>query len=313
MLLPLVAGRLRRGLMLAALLSPVVALGVERGNGDLLVFALAAVAMVLLERGVVARAAAYGLVFIGFLLKFYPMVLAALALREKPRGLLAVAGAALVLLAVFVAVYLPELPRVAANIPHPDEFGNDFAAHQLIDGIDHHARLGALRGFLLGAQILACAAGALALSRRDSFGQAFALLSRREATALLIGAMLICGCFFTGTSIGYRGTHLLFALPGLLAMAGAGSRARLDMVWRATPVLCVLLMWNPFIAHTAAALAHISPHVSALAVRGVWLARELGWWSLVTVLLAVLFRAGADAPILACLWPVRATALQAQG
>jgi hypothetical protein len=51
MLLPLVAGRLRRGLMLAALLSPVVALVVERGNGDLLVFALAAVAMVLLERG----------------------------------------------------------------------------------------------------------------------------------------------------------------------------------------------------------------------------------------------------------------------
>jgi hypothetical protein len=43
---------------------------------------------------------------------------------------------------------------------------------------------------------------------------------------LLIGAALIGGCFFAGSSAGYRGINLLFTLPAILTLARMGHEAR---------------------------------------------------------------------------------------
>ncbi|MBV9736516.1 MAG: hypothetical protein JO209_11480 [Acidisphaera sp.] len=281
--LPRPATRLDGALLLAATLSQVTAFGLERGNTDLLIFALAVAAGRLWLRAPALRAAGYAVVFGAGLLKFFPLVLFVVALRERLRDMLAIALAGCAGLVGFVLAYHAELRKLAPNIAGPNYFGDMFGATILPHGaaIAASVLLGWAPAWLPGALLaLLCAAslgGAARLAGDAGFAGADARLLPRTRLFLVMGALLVCGCFFAHASIRYRAVFLLFALPGLLAL-GRGMPAG--------PARCAVL--------GAAAAALFLMWSMRFGLAG-WLPQQVAWWWAVSVLAGVLLRFAARA------------------
>jgi hypothetical protein len=135
---------------------------------------------------------------------------------------------------------------------------------------------------------------ALHIARRPDFRVSLAGLPDRTCRFLLTGGILIVGCFFAGQNINYRGIFLLPILPGMLALTQvAPSRALRHMFTLATAsILCVL--WEMTVRQTVANLFGVPP--DSLPVYAVWVVKELTWWWLVTMLIAILIRFAAGSP-----------------
>ncbi|MGH7561472.1 MAG: hypothetical protein ACRENB_10675, partial [Gemmatimonadales bacterium] len=99
------------------LLSPSVLLGVERANGDLLLFLLVLGAALLVARGGARLAGGLGLVFAGAMLKLYPIAAAASALLHRRGWRIVVVTVAL--FAVYAAATRNDIRRVSAATPRP--------------------------------------------------------------------------------------------------------------------------------------------------------------------------------------------------
>jgi hypothetical protein len=288
-------------LIILGIVSPMTMFALERGNIDILMFLLALAAVVCMDRAVPLRLLGYGAIMLAGLLKFFPFVLFILLLRERPK--LCLIGIVTVVCGVggFTWHYLEELAHMAANIPRPSPFADAFGAAQLPIGI----------GFLLrssagpAAQAAGWSTGIVAvfaicllvlfiaymiaryLSQRADLQAAFNDLTSRESLCLVAGATLVCGCFFSADSIGYREIIILLALPGLTALARSSS-GTLAIIVRVTTWIAVFLMTSV----VPQRLIHgwfggIATTVSWPAV-GFWLVRELCWWWFVAVLGAIL-------------------------
>jgi hypothetical protein len=239
---------------------------------------------VLLGRGLAARTAGYGLFLLAALLKFYPLVLGVLLLRERPRAALALGGAALAILAAAVLPLHGEFARAIANIPPNDVFIDSFGAGQIRTGL-LRLRPDAPGLALAALAALAGAAAALAwrLARDAALAGALAAMPRRLADLLLTGGTLVTGCFLAGQNIDYRAILLLAALPALLCLAAGGWR----IAWAAALAAC-LLMWEPLLRRLAALASPPQDGLPTGAGILVWLLREAGWWFLAAVLAGML-------------------------
>jgi hypothetical protein len=274
-------------LLVLAALSPAVAFGLERGNADLLMFALAALAGWLAVRTGPARLVAYPLVVLAAALKLYPATLLVLALRERSWRCVAAGGVSLAALAAYFAFDRAGLREMLTVVPTGSPFIYAFGARDLA--------LGIALGFRWPSVALAAiqAAGLLtvllfALARQPMLRPAVAALTDAETVGLMIGAVLIGGCFVLGQSGEYRAVHLLFTLPALIALAGVSGPAR----GLARGTLCVVLaqLWGDLASGVLDVTAGIAPGdvaASALA-RLLWFTRELAWWWVVAVLLGLL-------------------------
>jgi hypothetical protein len=116
-------------------------------------------------------------------------------------------------------------------------------------------------------------------------------VSPRERNLLLLGSAVICGCFFAGQSICYRGIFLLMVLPGLLAISRAAPGREARGMSLGTSVVIVLLMWGECFRRalvrtldTAGLSSFVANELRVL----FWLFRELGWWAVVGILSAIL-------------------------
>ena len=163
--LPAPRGRQAMALMLLGVFSTMTVFALERANNDLLIFALAALAGLFLPRVSSARFLAYPLIVTAALIKFYPAVLLALGLRERPRVFAVIAAAAVAVLALFAAVYHAELRAALANVAEGKNFTDLFGAPNLPNGLATlfpalPIRPGALRIVLY----LAAASGAAAIA-----------------------------------------------------------------------------------------------------------------------------------------------------
>lgn len=277
--LPRARTRKDSAITLLALLSPASVWAVERSNVDLFMFVLAAFGILCLERGLPIRIAGYGAMLLGGLLKFYPAVLLLLLVRERTKTFIALATVAGAILAGFVLGFRHELARALANTPFPSPFDYSFGAAQLPGGLGLIAGWPGLKLILLPALLALCLLSAIRLARRADFSDALGSLSQREILCLLVGADLVCGCFFGTNNAGYRALYLLFVLPALLAMTGLFRRvawAALGAMWIRIP----LAITGP--EHSEAWTQ------SGVAYLLFWLGREALWWWVVTVLLAVL-------------------------
>ena len=311
------APRVRRDqvFVLLAALSCATLLGMERANADLLIFLMIIAALNLLGRSVAWRWLGYALVTLCGLLKFYPFVAMMVALRERRSVFLAVAAVSVAALAALVLAWHAELRVMLSNLPVPSYFKLQFGAADLAAGLGVtvgkflekglHRDLDAARAMgglvtriALPVLALAAVAGAAALARTLRLPAAQARLSRRETDFLVVGAALICGCFFAGQSVIYRGIFLLLALPGLAALSHdlptRGGRRLLG----GTCALIVFVLWTPFLDACLLAVGLTVkieyqgnpydwfPNMPAGYL--LWLASELAWWWIVAVLLAVL-------------------------
>ena len=269
---------------LIATLSPVTTFAVERGNSDLLMFVMATAAGVLLLGPLRRRVAAYAMIVIAGLLKFYPLVLMILTLRERPRVFLWVNGAAAVVVLSMFLYFRAEVAKLVPNILSGWAVGDLFGAHILPDliawmaGTATHPRLSILARLLTFAALcLAMAGWFLHSVRWRDFRIALAQLPDPEKIFLLIGAALIGGCFFTGSSIGYRGIYLLFSLPGLLAMARMESDMGVRRVAVQGCVLVVTLTWVGFVTWHGPFRYYVP-----------WLLSQIAWWQVATLFVAIL-------------------------
>ena len=196
-----------RALVLLATFSPPVAFAVERANVDLLMFLLAVGAAFCLQGTLARRILGYGLMLIGGLLKFYPLVLLALLLRERLRVLLVVGLVAAAIVVATAVVYLDELRRLGPA-PSGSPFHFMWGARNIPAGLPTVMRavlhaagapvqmIETLAGSpwlppILAVALLAAAlATALRLARRTDLRVSLAELPGRTHDFLLIGGIL---------------------------------------------------------------------------------------------------------------------------
>jgi hypothetical protein len=290
-------------LLAAAIASPITGFAVERGNADLLIFILAAIAVVTAEMSFPGRLVGYAGVMLAALLKLYPVFLFVLLYRERPRT---AAGLGLLSISIWVAVgwlWHDELTHAMANLPRPPYWYDGPGARKLAEGlvVAAYSVVGKVvptfRGqvtphdsaitVLLGIQLLAAGGMALRLARKPAFSTALDLLNSRETLCLIVGGSLFCGCFAAGVSIAYREILLLFAIPPLLRLShdhhiGWGVR------W--LPGMIIFLMWSTLplraVEQTFGPLDEAGGPIPTFAF---WLICEIMWWASFTVLGAAVF------------------------
>jgi len=302
-LLLLPAGRDGRaaGLICAAALSPAVGFALERGNADLLMFVLAALAAALALCRLPTRLLAFPIVVLAAALKVYPATLLVLALRERLALCLAAGALSLAALLAYAAIDAAGLREMLAVVPGGTPFIYAFGARDLPLGLGSVFGWPPLVLAVVQAALL-CAAVIFAARRLAVLRLAVGALTPAEATCLLVGAVLILGCFVMGQNGEYRAVHLLFVLPALTALAAAPSAAR--RLARVTVWVILLQLWGdvasaPLMRLADAGAAGAGASGAALLL---WLARELAWWWTVALLLALLLAMLPDLAWFAALW-----------
>lgn len=322
--LPPPRGALEDRVRLLIMLSCGTWLGIERGNADLLMFLLVFGALNLRRLPLPFRLFGYSLIALAGLLKFYPFVALVVVLRERWAVLAAVAAASVAALGALAVAYHQELGWMARNLPPPSYYTLQFGAANLPAGLGVTTAKVLTKALHWGAgpaqaagdavaavlkpllTVLALVAAA-AFARRHRLMEAQARLSARDAEFLAVGAAVVCGCFFAGQSVIYRGVYLMLALPGLSALwhhmpTQAGRRA-----FAATSVAAAFVLWVPFL-ETILAGAGLTVRIpyagdaydwfpGSVAGYALWLLSELAWWGIITMLLAAAgaFMAGTEA------------------
>jgi hypothetical protein len=264
------AGRDWRQTMLIALgaVSSVTMFALERANVDLLVFVMAMLAVRL-------RATGYAVSLLAGMLKFYPIVLLVLAVCERLVTCLVIWAVAAGVVVLWFALDGAEILRGMANIPSTHPFDdNVFGAHNLPFGLAELLGMTHAAAIALQVLLLVIMFGLAAMLAR--WVQVHAL-TEVESLHLLAGSVRLVSCFVMAQNVSYRGIFLLLVLPALAV-------CRRGTVW-----LIVLLMWNSALRPVVNAITEWSS-LAGILRPGIWLARELAWWGVITVLAALLLR-----------------------
>ncbi|MDR3505011.1 MAG: hypothetical protein P4L52_02090 [Acidocella sp.] len=250
-------------LRLTASLSPASYYALEQGNLDAGLFAAIALAVWLLWRVPKLRLAAYGIFALGAAAKFYPVSCFALALRERRRVVLALAGAGLAGLAFVAWRYGHGVAAALAIIPSGTPFRASFGRIDLPRGL---AMLHLLR-FPPGAVSWGLAAGMLGggWALRHGWEKALAALDEGRRLYLVTGAVVTLFCFLAAQNIEYRAVYLLLTLPGLWQL---GRRWLLAVI--------LLLLWEAVPRALISGL--VQPYIPAVPAVWFWLLREGLWW-----------------------------------
>jgi hypothetical protein len=188
----------------AALCSPSVLLGIERGNPDLLVFALVVAGVLLLRAAPVwARVAAHALLLFAALLKLYPVLAWGPLLRQPRRWVVRGLGGVAAAFAVYVALTWDDVRSIQELAPRDVIFS--YGAAILGDEVGGTA-------VVLGA-VAVGAVSLLVLGRRLGLPPAE---DSRELDLLWAGAGVYVGTFALAHNYNYRLAFLLLTMPQLL-------------------------------------------------------------------------------------------------
>ncbi len=263
-----------------ALTTPASLLLVERGNIDLLVFAVLAVAFGLLaQSGRWPRWLGWGLIsgFIGF--KYYPALAyaALLELGGTPSVRRAMLGVGAVVVVIYVTANYAELRAVAAAMP-----GNflypQFGASELFRVAGFSPGMATTLGasaWLGGASLLAWGLGP------------FTAIEAAPAAARLPfagGGAILAFAFVATVSPDYRVVFFLFCLPWLRMLG----RASQPMIRRVAGSAFFLYLLVPWLSMLLGRLAVESRSLDYWWM--VMLGKQAGWWALMLCVGALLIR-----------------------
>ena len=271
-------------IMSAATISTAVFFAVERGNNDLNLFALAALGATLLTYSYRVRLVGYALLLLAGLLKYYPLAMMLIAVRERPRRFVFLALASIAITVVLALLNWGDLSRVLGLIPNGNPLDDFFGSASV--GLAIMDELNLSRTGAKWIQIPMCVAGIWAgvrLGLAERTRVALSLLTERESMFLMIGSLLMIGCFFAAQNVGYRVLHLLFVLPALLALRGFAPAWR----FRYAPYLVLVVLWHKLLRINALAwgwefggrFGHDAMQYLACLIR------EICLWTLIAVLL----------------------------
>ncbi len=287
----------------AATVSTMVVFAVERANPDLLLFLMTMAVAASASRSFGWRSGAYAVAMLEAAIKYYPVALLALIVRERGWRL-AVVGAVIGLIgATFLYAYGPDISRGLPHIAAGSPFGDMFGAKNLIFGsyLLIHDALAAVGGVTSAsiAKILnlifqmAWLSGLLAFARKlwngGDWRASVWVLPTWTRDLLACGALIIVGCFFAGQSVGYRGVFLLMILPGLAALARADVGGFVAPSARFAMIAIVPLMWyRPIWEFLPSSETEVWRADLAWGYAFIWLTNEVAWWLLILVLCMVL-------------------------
>jgi len=208
-------------LALAAILSPSVMMGVERGNLDLLILALVGGAALIYEEQRKGRiSGTIALMWLAIVLKLFPMFSVALGARFNRRTFLFA-----VVISVFSLAYLATIskyiPLIRSNVPTTFMLSYGYKAPFL--GLDHLRTETGLNPIGLAdtwvpitVAILTLILAAATALINFYYGRFFCTVTNSVAgTAFLFGSGIYCGTFLLGTNFIYRLMFLLLCLPQL--------------------------------------------------------------------------------------------------
>ena len=284
-------------LLSLAIISTMVCFALERNNIDVWMYLLIFAGVQLLQRGGrVTVPLGYGIFLLAGLLKYYPMALFGLALRERPQLFFRIAVLAVAILAVFIVTFRAELAEELANIPTGSPFGDLIGIANIPLALRSAVASGGNAGNLTALVCrLLMTVGAIGLSvdlaRRPALQRAFDTMAPGEMTWLVTGCLVMGACYLMGQNVGYRGIYLLLVLSGLLALMRNTTDPAVRPLLACTVILLVAMMWMEAIRlwiHEGLRAVPLTPGAGN-AVQGlVWLGRELLWFNLERVMLAIL-------------------------
>ena len=203
----------------AAILSPSVMMGVERGNIDLVILALVGSAALVFKDAKFRRAFGASLVvLVAVFLKLYPVFCFALVVKFNRRTLFFATTLIIGSLIYFYSIF-DYLPVIRANTP--TSFMLSYGYKVIFLGLDH-LRAEAGREALRLADtwlpivlvFIVLALGIAAAIYFAFFREPFCIVTNDTAgTAFLFGSGIYCGTYLLGTNFIYRLMFLLLCIP----------------------------------------------------------------------------------------------------
>lgn len=234
-------------LMMCAVFSPAVLLGLERGNCDLLMFFLLALAVYFIKISRVATAIVIGL---AFLLKLYPIFALAIFLRENKRVFRVVIVSSIIICGIYALVMFDELRLIRLMTPRPPAgaYGIDVAWTDLL--IHHFPRAAmALRIILYVSIALVIIFSLFYAGRRvDGLGDCDGHMD-----SFRVGAAAYIGTYLIGGNWDYRLMVLLLVIPQLMDWRRSSWKA-VKYIATTTLVCVMIALWAWF---TKGLLAHL--------------------------------------------------------
>jgi hypothetical protein len=297
-------------LFIAATLSTTVIYALERANNDIVIFLLMVCAGALLAGPKRQRLAGYLIFLFAGLLKFYPLALLVLMVRESWRRACAVVAISAVAMLGLWWVHGRELTLVLRHLPQTSYFADSMSARNLPLGLmqllppmtptfaDWLAAVIFLILFAYSAMLVLKIFGALERHLIALEGWT------RETAYLLIGAILLTGCFLTGENISYRGVLLLLVIPGLLQFRRNAAVTGMRRLFGTGLTAVLGLLWEQCVGfalkHAFVTSATPDVPIWALAVTEIyWLGRELLWWGTISLFVALIIALFLRMPLVA--------------
>lgn len=238
-------------LMTCAIFSPDVLLGLERGNSDLLVFFLCALAVYLVKRSRVGTAI---VIAFAFLLKLYPVFALAVFLRENKKVFRAIMVSSIVLCGIYTMVMLGELRLIRAATPKPQAaaYGVDVAWTNMMNHHFLHAEVAIRIASYLAVVLIA----AFSLYYAGRHGDAESN-GDVHIDSFRVGAASYIGTFLVGGNWDYRLMILLFVIPQLMFWRRSPSRS-VRYTATTTLVFVMISLWSWFARGLLAHLLSVS-------------------------------------------------------
>jgi len=236
---------LRTGLLLLIFLaSPAVLFGVERGNNDLVVFFLLALALAVGRRN---HAAGLLPVVLAAVLKIYPAFALGYGLREGSRRALGLLAGATAVLAVYLVATADDLTAMRGVTEKSYALSYGIETTELLLRERFGLETSGVRWALTGCAVLALAL-AYGVGRRIAARPA----ASPHLDAFRIGTGVFLGTFLLISSWDYRLVFLYFAIPQLLAWIDVANGARdVRLAAWVSLVLVFLAVWKTGSAPTS--------------------------------------------------------------
>ena len=225
----------------------------------------------------------YAIFVIAGLLKFYPFVLLATSIRERPRVFALVAAVAAVIISSFVFVHWDEILKVLSLQPRLVFWGDTFGARKLPYGLADYFGMSSVAEipvWLLMMTVFGFVA--FRLGGRVQPVLERTPCDRQNSHFLILGSVLMVGCFFAGVNVGYRALYLLFVLPGLFELTSQLEHRTLKRVLKVTLCAIFFVLWKDFFQHGVDKL--FGPFNRSPPYLGFFLLHELSWWWVIAVL-----------------------------
>jgi hypothetical protein len=217
-----------------ALCSPAVMLGVERGNVDILIFALVVLAVLVFRRSERSAILTHALLLFAAILKLFPIFAAGVLLRQPLRRALIGLGVVLAAFALYAFSIRTDLRTLERVTPQSDHFsyGIRLFTEWLVDvakkiggstvgKLPLRAWDDTLAAVIVAAALLARRRGRLSLLQTSGDG------SVRDLDLFVAGAGIYLCSYVLVRNFDYRLAFLLLTLPQLLRWACDRSRLAL--------------------------------------------------------------------------------------